>query len=157
MTCSRPEVPLRAGDAFLHNHLWQSFMSAYILLNNCDKDGHIGWFSIPAGTDPSISHEPSHLVPWSTFYIKDWYRIHFVAVQLLSHVQLCNPMYCSLPGSSFHGNFQARILECVVISFSRGSSRTRNQTCGFFTIGMPCVHFSRQENRGLKRLSSCPS
>ena len=31
---------------------------------------------------------------------------------------LCNPMDCSLPGSSVHGIFQARILEWVAISFS---------------------------------------
>ena len=41
---------------------------------------------------------------------------------------LCNPMDCSLPSSSFHGIFQARILELVAISFSRGSSRLRDQT-----------------------------
>ena len=35
---------------------------------------------------------------------------------------LCNSMDCSLPGSSVHGIFQARILEWVAISFSRGSS-----------------------------------
>ena len=31
---------------------------------------------------------------------------------------LCNPMDCSPPGSSVHGILQARILECVAISFS---------------------------------------
>ena len=31
---------------------------------------------------------------------------------------LCNPMDCSLPGSTIHGIFQARILEWVAISFS---------------------------------------
>ena len=35
---------------------------------------------------------------------------------------LCEPMDCSLPGSSIHGIFQARVLEWVAISFSRGSS-----------------------------------
>ena len=35
---------------------------------------------------------------------------------------------CSPPGSSVHGNLQARILEWVAISFSRGSSRPRDQT-----------------------------
>ena len=35
---------------------------------------------------------------------------------------LCNPMDCSLPGSSVHGILQARILEWVAISFSTGSS-----------------------------------
>ena len=42
---------------------------------------------------------------------------------------LCNPMDCSLPASSAHGVFQARILEWVAaIPFSRGSSQPRDQT-----------------------------
>ena len=35
---------------------------------------------------------------------------------------------CSLPGSSVHGSFQARILEWVAIFFSRGSSQSRDRT-----------------------------
>ena len=35
---------------------------------------------------------------------------------------LCNPVDCSLPGSSLHGILQARILKWVAISFSRLSS-----------------------------------
>ena len=51
-----------------------------------------------------------------------------VVVQSLSHVQLfCNPMDCSLPGSFVHGISQARTLEWVAISFSRGSSQPRDQ------------------------------
>ena len=38
----------------------------------------------------------------------------------------CDPMDCSLPGSSVHRILQARILEWVAISFSRGSSQPRN-------------------------------
>ena len=41
---------------------------------------------------------------------------------------LCDPMDYSLPGSSVHGILQARILEWVAISSSRGSCRPRNQT-----------------------------
>ena len=37
-------------------------------------------------------------------------------------------MDCSLPCSSIHGIFQARVLEWVAISFSRGSSRPRDRT-----------------------------
>ena len=33
----------------------------------------------------------------------------------------CDPMDCSLPGSSVHGIFQARVLEWVAISFSTNS------------------------------------
>ena len=38
---------------------------------------------------------------------------------------LCDPVDCSLPGSSIHGILQARILEWVAISVCRGSSLTQ--------------------------------
>ena len=41
---------------------------------------------------------------------------------------LCDPMDYSPPGSSVHGILQARVLEWVAISFSRGSSGPRDQT-----------------------------
>ena len=41
---------------------------------------------------------------------------------------LCNPMDCSLPGSSVHGISLARILEWVAISSSRGSSWPKDRT-----------------------------
>ena len=40
-----------------------------------------------------------------------------------SYLTLCDHMDCSPPGSSVWGIFQARILEPVAISFSRGSSQ----------------------------------
>ena len=43
-------------------------------------------------------------------------------------VQFCDPMDCSLPGSSVHGILQARVLEWAAISFPRGSSRSRDRT-----------------------------
>ena len=48
------------------------------------------------------------------------------------YLTLCDPMHCSSPGSSVHGILQARTLEWVAISFSRGSSWHRDQTCIFF-------------------------
>ena len=50
----------------------------------------------------------------------------FKKVKLLSRVRLCDPMDCSLPGSSIHGIFQARVLEWVAISFSRRSSQSKD-------------------------------
>ena len=41
---------------------------------------------------------------------------------------LCNPMFCSPPGSSVHGILQARILEWAAVPFSRGSSQPRDWT-----------------------------
>ena len=44
-------------------------------------------------------------------------------------VQLfCDPIDYGLPGPSVHGISEARILEWVAISLSRGSSRRRDQT-----------------------------
>ena len=41
---------------------------------------------------------------------------------------LCDPMDCSLSGSSVHGIFQARVLEWVAIAFPKGSSQPRDRT-----------------------------
>ena len=48
----------------------------------------------------------------------------------LSCVQLTVTLWmdCNLPGPSFHGILQVRMLEWVSISFSRGSSQSRDQT-----------------------------
>ena len=57
-----------------------------------------------------------------------------------SWLTLCDPLDCSLPGSSVHGILQDRILEWAAISFSRKSSWIRDQSwvsCiagGFFAI-----------------------
>ena len=48
---------------------------------------------------------------------------------------LCDPLDCSLPSSSVHGIFQARLLEWVTISSSRGSSQPRDQTRVSWTTG----------------------
>ena len=62
-----------------------------------------------------------------------WCEILYVASSLFlcvcecmqSCLTVCDPMDCSLAGSSVHGIFQARILEWVAISYSRGSSQSR--------------------------------
>ena len=51
--------------------------------------------------------------------IRGW-KVKVLAAQ--SCQTLCNPMDCSLPGSSGHGLLQARILEYVAVPFSRWSS-----------------------------------
>ena len=52
-----------------------------------------------------------------------------VRARVWSCPTLCNSVDCSPLVSSVHGIFQVRIVECVAISFSRGSSQSRNQTC----------------------------
>ena len=56
------------------------------------------------------------------------YRVKVKVLVAQSCPTLCEPMDCSLPGCSIQGIFQARILEWVAISFSRGSPRPRDHT-----------------------------
>ena len=59
-----------------------------------------------------------------------YHRVFVVIVWSLNHVQhFCNPMDHSLQGSSVHRILQARILEWVAVSLSRGSSWPRDRTC----------------------------
>ena len=48
---------------------------------------------------------------------------------------LCDPMDYSLPGSSIHEILWARILDCISIPFSRGSSQPRDRTQVFCIAG----------------------
>ena len=63
-----------------------------------------------------------------------------VKVKFQSCPTLCDPMDCSLQGSSIHGVFQGRVLEWVAISFSRGSSWPRDQTRVSLTVDRCFYH-----------------
>ena len=67
-----------------------------------------------------------------------------------SRPTLCDPIDCSLPGSSIHGIFQARILEWVAISFSRRSSWPRGWTWVSRIVGR---HFTVWATREVTTLS----
>ena len=60
----------------------------------------------------------TELIKYVIVYYNMWF--FFLATQLC--LILCDPMDCSLPGSSVHGILQARVLEWVTIPFFRGSS-----------------------------------
>ena len=74
-------------------------------------------------------------------------HVQLIWATKLSCVQLfCDPMDCSTPGSSAHGISQARILEWVAISSSRGCSCSRDQT-QVSCIGRQIIyHLSHQES-----------
>ena len=74
---------------------------------------------------PSTSPFP---LDFSPFVFYAWVSISALQISEVSQLclTLCGPMDCSPPGSSVHGIFQARILEWVAISFSRGFSRPRD-------------------------------
>ena len=66
---------------------------------------------------------------------------------------LCDPMDCSLPGSSLHGILQARVQEWVAISFSRGSSQPRNRTQVSCIVSKTLYHLSHHGSPKVKSLS----
>ena len=57
----------------------------------------------------------------------------------------CHPVDCSPPGSSVYRIFQARIVEWIAISFSKGSSRPRNQTKVSCVAGRFFTYWERRE------------
>ena len=81
-----------------------------------------------------------YLFIWLLWVLVAAHRIFLVSVCMYSDAQLCltlyDPMEYSPPGSSVHGISQARILERVAISFSRGSSWLRDRSC---VSGVSCI------------------
>ena len=69
--------------------------------------------------DWSLERGPSFSISW---YLK----VKMLVAQ--SCPTPCNPINCSLPGSSVHGILKGRILKWVAIPFSRGSSQPRDWT-----------------------------
>ena len=112
--CSDFEVPQNIQLLFPHHLPWSDGTDAMIL---------VFWM---------LSFKPTFSLSFFTF-IKKLLVLHFLP-QSKSESEvaqlcptLCNPVDSRLPGSSIHENFQARILEWVSISFSRGSSQPRDQ------------------------------
>ena len=80
-----------------------------------DFEGGISWPFYPMVLRMSILRFGKDFVdrPLNVLWL-EW-----VSEVTQSYPTLCNPMACSLPGSSVHGIFQARILEWVAISTSQ--------------------------------------
>ena len=60
------------------------------------------------------------------------------------------PMDCSPPDSSIHEIFQARVLEWVAISFSRGSSQPRDWTRVSHIVGRRFTVWATREDSTYK-------
>ena len=87
----------------------------------------------------------TYIYIWIYIYMWMWIYITYICIYILVLViqscpTLCDPMDCSLSGSSVHGILQARILERVSMPSSRGSSQPGDWTwvscitSKFFTI-----------------------
>ena len=83
---------------------------------------------------PGESHGQRSLAGYSSWGPRESGRLmhthaHTICAQSCpTPVASCGLMDCSPPGFSVHGVFQARILEWVAISYSRGSSQSKDRT-----------------------------
>ena len=80
-------------------------------------------------------HSRSYLTTWNVISPQNRTKSCHLPQDGWTSRALCYPMEYSPPGSSVHGIFQARILEWVAISFSRGSSQPRDRTQLFHIAG----------------------
>ena len=77
---------------------------------------------------PTVIYKKNTILDLKIFWLivymwnLSFYLCVCASLRTQSCLTLCNSLkYCSLPGSAVHGILQARILEWVSISFSRGS------------------------------------
>ena len=111
--------------------------------------------SSPTLCNPIDGSPPGSLHPWDSPGKNTGGGCHFflqcMKVKRESEVTqscltLSNPMDCSLPGSSIHGIFQARVLEWVTIAFSSikclGNIQHTMHNYTMFIINMPQIDWS---------------
>ena len=89
--------------------------------SNCSLANTYGW---GAETLQIRHHIPDH----NDTPVVEWEALLKMIRYMHSEVWLFAAPWTSLPGSTAHGIFQARILEWGAISYSKGSSRPRDQT-----------------------------
>ena len=63
---------------------------------------------------------------WKTQQPQDWERSVFIPISKKGNAKECSKYRTTALISSVHGIFQARVLERVAISFSKGPSRPRD-------------------------------
>ena len=86
------------------------------------------------------------------FWVTLWMPVKKWSEVAQSCPTVWDTMDCSLPHSSIHGIFQARVLEWVAISFSRGSSQPRDRTQVSHIVSKTLYRLSHQ---GIPK--SCPT
>ena len=118
------------------------------------------WWGVLVDTDCSCVEGAGDLCPlsnWSNFCYnwRMWLHCSCVSAPLVSFwwsevSQLCptlrDPMDCSLSGSSVHGIFQARVLEWIAISFSKGIFPTQESNLGLPHCRQTLYHLSHQRS-----------
>ena len=111
------------------DRIWQKWRNVISKIKVIKRLGLLYWglaFSHPLSEFLTLEKASCHVMRWL------YAEVHVIGSETLTVsdtkkesevTQSCptlhDPMDCSLPGSSIHGIFQARVLEWVAISFSR--------------------------------------
>ena len=123
-----PRAPALSSLLHASNLHWSSLSHMVIYMFQC--------YSLKSSHPHLLPHSPKVCSLHLCLFCCLAYRIVTVFLKSIgkesevsqSCLTLCDPMDCSLPGSSVHGIFQAIVLEWIYFSFSRGSSQHRDQT-----------------------------
>ena len=129
-------------QGLLSNVLWRSQVGLSFTVWERQKDGFMGkswallcyflavWLCANCllSLDLSFHLYKMRVMLTSEGRVKETCFLSKVSEVAQSCPTLCDPVDCSLPGSSVHGILQARVLEWAAISFSRGSSQPRDRT-----------------------------
>ena len=116
------------NECYKTGHQWKHHLILSGISNHCEQ--------LDKGTERE--KQATVMKVWDLFFPKLW-AINLVTPTSITSgpwlkvgmgvcETLCDPMNCTSPGSSVHEISQARILEWVAISFSRGSSRPKDWT-----------------------------
>ena len=90
---------------------------------------------LPSLTTPVLWQHLALCLPfpvWKVYFISEILQVPLMIMLSRFSLTLCNSRDCSPPGSSVRGILQARILEWVDVSASRGYSQPRDQICFSF-------------------------
>ena len=105
------------GDLGVQSFLWWIYRGVIMKPPKCRLKSGEGYFTVWINEWTRRPHlTPPHPLAWACL------------LSCFSHVRLCDPVDCSPPGFSAHGILQARILEWVATSSSRGSFWIRDGT-----------------------------
>ena len=134
----------KAFDCVDHNKLWKIRKEMGNPWTISQNSPGLVFLAVPVTSHlcaTSVLSSASYIAAWLMLQNADFFLLPCTYACVLRCVLLFwNPMDCSPPGSSVSGILQARILEWVVIPFSRGSSLPKDQSqvshtaVRFFTI-----------------------
>ena len=112
-------------------HSTSSFITPTSVIYSCpyNQAPQDGFHDFPVYLCGSCPYQSAWHLSWNNSY---HFSLMLLLLSCFSSVWLCDSLDCSPPGSSVHGIFQARILEWVAISLSKGSSRPKDQTHGSY-------------------------